>query len=771
MNWHLHRPTRSRVSFALTLLLLIALLAGCAAQSAFRSGNHLIAEGKVPDGLSKLQEASQLAPDSLEYRVAYLQAKERALASTFGRAEEATRRGRYDEAELLFRQALLIPGASDNALTGLRRLDDIKRRDAAVTSATDAVKAGNWTAARALLRPVLAEDPQHSTAAPLMRQIDSQLSPPATEPALAAAYRKPISIEFKDAALKLVFDVISRSSGLSFVFDKDVRTDQKTSIFLRHATVDAAIQLTLATNQLEQRVLDENTVLIYPNTQAKQKDYQQLVIKSFYLANADAKSVSSSLKTLLRTRDIVVDEKLNMIILRESPEVIRLAEKLVALHDLPDAEVMLEVEILEVKRSRLLDLGVQWPDHLTLAPLSSRTDGAVALSDLRHLNGSSVSAALGSASINAKKTDSDTNLLANPRIRVRNREKAKILIGDRVPNITTTSTSTGFVADSVNYVDVGLKLDVEPTVYLDGEVAIKVSLEVSSIVSQIETKSGSRAYQIGTRNANTVLRLKDGENQVLAGLINDEDRQSARKVPGVGELPLVGRLFGAQLNDSSKTEIVLSITPRIIRTVTRPEASMLEFDSGTESSARMLLRTETKANNIVAKDSSTLTLQVPTPTASLEAPPISAPPPPALPPGKLELRWDGPTNVKAGEVFTVRLMGQADGAVSRIPVTLAFDPQALAVQSVTEGDLLPKGGSSALSTQLDMVGSVVVNANVQGPTGSTGSGAIIALTLKAIEASGSPRKLQIRALQAFGPDDRALVLPDVLPSYSVTIAP
>ena len=187
------------------------------------------------------------------------------------------------------------------------------------------------------------------------------------------------------------------------------------------------------------------------------------------------------------------------------------------------------------------------------------------------------------ASINLKKQDSDANLLANPRIRSRNREKAKILIGERVPNITTTLTATGFASDSISYVDVGLKLDVEPVIYPDGEVAIKVALEVSNIIAQVQTKSGSVAYQIGTRGAQTVLRLADGENQVLAGLISDEDRRTAYKVPGIGELPLVGRLFGSQADDSAKTEIVLSITPRILRNIPRPSAGLAEFDSGTEA--------------------------------------------------------------------------------------------------------------------------------------------------------------------------------------------
>jgi len=189
-------------------------------------------------------------------------------------------------------------------------------------------------------------------------------------------------------------------------------------------------------------------------------------------------------------------------------------------------------------------------------------------------------------SLAAGKGDTDINLLANPRIRTRNRETAKILIGDRVPNITTTATATGFLAESVQYVDVGLKLDVQPTIYLDNEVAIRINLEVSNIFDQVKTKTGTLAYQIGTRNASTVLRLKDGENQVLAGLISDTERSSANKVPGLGDIPVVGRLFGTRSEDGQKTELMLSITPRLVRGMARPDLARTEITSGTESSLR-----------------------------------------------------------------------------------------------------------------------------------------------------------------------------------------
>jgi general secretion pathway protein D len=357
--------------------------------------------------------------------------------------------------------------------------------------------------------------------------------------------------------------VIARSSGLNFLFDKDVKTDQRTSIFLKNSTVEAAIYYLLVSNQLERQVMDGNTILVYPNIATKLKEYQEMTVKTFFLANAEAKNVANTLKTLLKSRDVVVDEKLNLLIVRDSPEAIRLATRLVALQDVAEPEVMLDVEILEIKRSRLMDLGIAWPARLCAVAGGRRRR---AVDALRALNSGSIGVSGVSAAINANKTDGDSNTLANPRIRVRNKEKARVVIGDKVPNITTIitpGTSGGFASESINYVDVGLTLNVEPTIYLNNEVAIRIALEVSNIVDAITTRSGSVAYRIGTRSASTMLQLKDGENQVLAGLINNEDRTSGSKVPGVGSLPILGRLFGSTRDQTDKTEIVLSITPHL----------------------------------------------------------------------------------------------------------------------------------------------------------------------------------------------------------------
>ena len=198
---------------------------------------------------------------------------------------------------------------------------------------------------------------------------------------LGAAYRQPVSLEFRDATVKQVFDALSRTSGLNFVFDKDVKTDQKTALSLRNSTVEAALQMLLMSNQLEMQVMDAGTVMVFPNTAAKLREYQQLVMKTFVLSSANAKAVVELLKTMVKSRDIVYDEKLNMVFMRDTVEGVRLAERLVALHDVAEPEVMLEIDVMQVDRNRMMSLGIDWTksftwslrDKMTLEDFKNRT--------------------------------------------------------------------------------------------------------------------------------------------------------------------------------------------------------------------------------------------------------------------------------------------------------------------------------------------------------------------------------------------------------------
>ncbi len=584
------RAGRSRGALSgLALPLLALALSGCAAQMSFHDGNTLVEQEQVEAALLKYQDAITREPGNAEYRAAYLVARDRAITRYQDQAGRYLNKGQPELALPLLQRVLRLDPQNDKAKAWVRTLEQGKRHDAMLAEAATAIEAKQYDPARQRLNAILTERPGYEPARVMLRDLNDKLAPPPVEGGLARAYKQPITIEFRDAPLKQVFEVIARRSGLNFVFDKDVKTDTRASISLKNSTVESAIYFMLMTNQLEQQVMDANTILVYPNVAAKLKEYQEMVVKTFYLANADAKLVANTLKTILKSRDVVVDEKLNLLIVRDSPEAIRLAERLVALQDVAEPEVMLEVEILEIKRSRLLEMGISWPSDVSLTPLTTSVGGGVTLADLQNLNKGTIGITGIGARFKANKTDGDANLLANPRIRVRNKEKAKIVIGDKVPVISSNNIPSGsstISSETISYVDVGLTLNAEPTIYLNSEVAIRISLEVSNLVREIDTKSGSVAYQIGTRQASTMLQLKDGENQVLAGLINSEDRSDGSKVPGLGDMPLLGRLFGINKDDRQKTEIVLSITPHLVRNIQRPDASASEFTAGTESSFR-----------------------------------------------------------------------------------------------------------------------------------------------------------------------------------------
>lgn len=562
------------------------LLSACASNQSFKEGNALMDAGQFGPGLAKLEQATHEDPHNAEYRIALLSRKLKTVNAINGRADALRQKGELGEAETLYEQTLALDATNLTARQGVAALAMDRRQSQALAEAEVLLQRGTEAAlaqAQELLRPLLLDRPsQRDLLRMKTRLADAQAKLRPASGKLAAAYRKPVTLEFRDAPIRAVFDFISKVSGLNFVFDRDVDPNIRATISVRDTSIEEAIGMLLAANQLEQSVTGERAVTIYPNNPQKVKDYQQLVVRTFFLANSDVKTVAFSLKTLLKARDIVTDERIGIIIMRDTPEMIRMAERIISVQDLADPEVMLEVEVLEVKRTRGQELGIRWPDAAGLTLLGSGQIGGLKVSDLHRINGDNINLGLGSVTLNANKTDTDSNILANPRIRVRNKDKAKVLIGDRVPVITVT-TNNGVSSDSVNYVDVGLKLDVEPNVYLDDEVAIKINLEVSSVVKEIVSKSGTQAYQIGTRSASTVLRLKDGETQVLAGLISDEDRSTANKIPGVGELPMLNRLFGSQKDDSTRSEIVLSITPRVLRAIRRPELSIAEFNSGTET--------------------------------------------------------------------------------------------------------------------------------------------------------------------------------------------
>jgi general secretion pathway protein D len=587
----------------LAIGLMTVLLAGCLTNPNYEEGRALLAKGQLEEGMVKLEQAAREEPGNIEIRSALASQKLEVSQKLLNRADNARLAGQYAEAEADYRAALRVDPTNPRSIQGLEQTRLDKRHSAEAKEAEALLRKNDVAGAEQIVRTILAQDSGNREARRLIGLIDQQRAHSDRVPTgFKRALDKPMTLEFRDAALKSVFEVLARSSGVNFVFDKDVRSDAKVTIFVRNSSLDEVIRLILATQQLDRKFLNENSILIYPNNPVKAKDYQNLVVKNFYLANADVKQAQALIKSVVKTRDTFIDEKLNLLVIKDTPDAVRLAEQLIEGLDLAEPEVMLDVEVLEMSRSKLLELGLNFPDEVGYGLLTGDVTNSVTTAtstvntttfggqvlqgkvNLRNHPGLTSFIANPAVTLKLLDTDGDGNILANPRIRVRNRQKAKIHIGSKLPVFTTTSTANVGVSASVTYLDVGLKLDVEPQVYLDDEVGIKVGLEVSSVTKEITGPQGSIAYEVGTRNADTSLRLKNGQTQVLAGLINDEERSSANRVPGLGEIPVLGRLFSSHRNSSSKTEIVLLITPRIIRNVARPDAAAPAISSGTEAS-------------------------------------------------------------------------------------------------------------------------------------------------------------------------------------------
>jgi general secretion pathway protein D len=420
-----------------------------------------------------------------------------------------------------------------------------------------------------------------------------------------------ITVRLRDVPLRLAFDALAQATGLKFIPDRDVRSDLRTTLFVTEARVTEVLEALMQSNQLAMRAFDDRTLLIYPDTPAKQRAYGELQARTFVLRHADAAAMATLLKTLLKSASVLSDARSNTLVVRDTPDALQVAEQLIAANDRPDGDVMIEVQVIEVSRQRLSQLGVTWPTTLGLAS----PDNAATLGALRALGSNAwlfTPLALG---LNLQLQDIDATLIANPSVRARHKEKARLLIGDKVPVMSTQLAQRGagngadvgtstpaepagsadlgnagggaqtLLSGSVNYIEVGLRLEVEPQVHGDGDIGLALMLELSQISKTLNAASGV-VYQIGTRQAQTSMRLHDGQTQWLGGLINRQERLATGGLPGLAQMPVLGRLFGVDRQDRSETELLLAITPRLVRAAGAMPAGTALLDSGNDSRVR-----------------------------------------------------------------------------------------------------------------------------------------------------------------------------------------
>jgi general secretion pathway protein D len=722
----------------LSLGAVILLLGGCAGELSRREGVNLILEGQLDQGLSKLKEAADAAPKNADIQSEYLRQRDQGINRLLTQAGSARVQGDFAGAAGHYRHVLSLDPGNAVAAGGLKDLDRDRRLAEYQKEAQQRYARGDNDGARELLRLILLERPNDPQGNLLRQRIgEADLAKTIAGPTLNVQGRRPVTLQFRDANLKMVVDAISRATGVNILLDKDVKNDIKVTIFVKDSPVEETLDLILLQNQLEKRVLGSNSVLIYPSTPAKTKDYQELKVRQFVLVNADPKQVQTMLKTILRVKDIYVDDKTNTIIIRDTNAVVRLAEKLVASIDLPEPEVMLEVQLLDLDRKRTLDLGVNWPNAVNwVYPAAANANGYTRSELNSVVRGSPFYSFLPSlgGTLKALETDGDTRVLATPRIRAKSKEKARIMIGNRTPIISSAAVpSTGAIGSAavyntnIQYLDTGIKLEVEPNVYSDGEVSIKISLEVSDLGTKYEnTTTGTLAYATTTNNATTTLRLKDGETQVLAGLLRSSTSNTGgNKVPGLGDVPLVGRLFGIQSDNWQNRELVLAITPRVVRNSQASDAEIVEMWSGTETAVRYDSFQKGAAKQPVSTISPTL------PKATIAAidadEPLMAPAPPAAGDiGALRPQVVAPSDAKVGEVIAVAIeLPALEKGINSMSFSLKYDRERMLPVKVTEGNLGERANSkTTFKSDIDpgasqVMGVVQLEGNGLATTGGT----------------------------------------------------
>ena len=414
-----------------------------------------------------------------------------------------------------------------------------------------------------------------------------------------------------------------------------------------------------------------------------------------------AKDMADILKGVMSVRKLVINEELNTITIRDTEDVIKLAERMIAVNDRKPAEVILDVEILEIDRTKAETLGLDFGSYQISAaippyPLNQSFKSAEASGLLT----------LPSATLNFFKQDVDAKTLANPRVRVLSGRSAKIHIGDRVPLIATTiQDATGQVRNTYDYQDIGIGLNAEPVVHLDNSVTVKLGLVVSSLGQNLGTPSQPE-YSIGSRDAETYMLLRDGETAILGGLIQDDERNNKVFIPGLGDIPVVGSLFSNYTNSAGRTDVLLTITPHVVRGWEQPTPGERQFFSGTENGytdhqlfAELTNRAVSDAGTPVSPriDTNGVTSGSPVavaPGANAPPPAVAAAlpaavashggPPPQL--GFLNPVYEG----AAGSDFNIELTGQDLGGVTSMPIEILYNAQVMSYTSASAGTPAPQ---------------------------------------------------------------------------------
>jgi general secretion pathway protein D len=751
----MHLVTRNFVICAWVLV--TVLLAGCVSSKSagLISADDLMEQGKWEEAIVAYQEILKDDPFNASIQSKLSIAKSRA-SGLYAEQGRIFLKERKNQAALeSFKRALLLEPSRAEIQQLIAAALRSKEAEDNLLAGQKLMKAGRLEEAAEALEQALQLDPGLIAAQDALVQIAEKQRAAISGTLFSSAARQPVTLKFQNARTKEVFEVLARAGGINFLFDKDLRDDPIT-IYVKDTTFEEALNLILKTQNLFMRRVAPDTILIVSRTKQKLDQYQDLLIRTFYLSNGKAKDLVNLLRTMLESKRVYVNEDLNAIVIRDSPEKVKLAERIIYTNDRKPGEVLFEIEVLEVDKTKSDKFGVNFPKQIgaalvppgtTVVPAPGSTS-TFTFSQLKTLGPSSYLFVLPATLIlEFFKTESDAKTLASPKLRVLNNKQAKINIGDKVPILlSTTNTIPGTLPGtiptqstitSIEFKDVGVKLSVEPVMHLNYQVSIKLQIEVTRLGDLVTLQDNPliRQFKFGTRTAETFLTLKDGESVLLGGLIQDEDRTTTTKVPGLGDIPVLGWVFKTTTRDIVSTDVILTITPRIIRTLEMPNAEEQAFWSGTE---------ETYALKPLFIE-----------TSSREGAPVGASLSPLTPPGGgaplraalLSVRpLDGIGAV--GQETTVDLLVSDVESLAESAFTITYDPRILEFRQARDGEFLKRNGTAIISVSADPgVGRVTVQLR-RGETdqGVTGGGVLASLVFVGKAPGVSPIAIEMPKL-------------------------
>jgi general secretion pathway protein D len=413
-------------------------------------------------------------------------------------------------------------------------------------------------------------------------------------PILNPASNEPMTLSFPNqTSVKDIYRAIGQAFGINILFDPKLR-DSKLSIELRNVTARQALESVMEAAGHFYKVLDPKTVIVAEDTPQNRREYEDLVVKTFFLSNADVKDINNMLRALIDARRIATNEQLNSVVIRDTADKVAIAERLIDANDKAKAEVLVDVELIQVDSTKMRDIGMALSNYTPNFAVDSSqlggnaTTGAVPLSNIGNITRSMWSVVLPSVTLNLIKSANEAETLAKPELRITEGQKGSLVIGSQQPIPTTTFNTSTTIGTSVvpitafQYKDVGIKIEIEPRVHHNNEVTLKLKIEASEFTGN-QTLNGQTMPTFGTRDIDTVIRLKDGETSLLAGLIKYNKTVATAGIPFLSDIPIIGPLFQDNSKNYTRTDLVLTLTPHIIRYPDITEQDLAPLWVGTEN--------------------------------------------------------------------------------------------------------------------------------------------------------------------------------------------